>query len=303
MIEIIRNTKIDFMGKRFYVVFLSAVLIIVGIVAIVSIAKKTANLGIDFKGGTDIQIKFSEQVLLQDIRTTLNEAGVTDFELQDFPLKNEILITIKEGEATVGDFSKKIISALTPKFSGNELTVVSISEMSAQVADDFAADALKAVIAAVIGILIYIWWRFQFRFSIGATIATFHDVLAVLGFFYLMDKEINLILVSALLMIAGYSLTDTVVVFDRIRENMRIMHKETPYKVINKSINEVLSRTIVTSLTTGFPALALFVFGGEVIHDFALAIMLGIAVGTYSSIFVASPIVLLLKGKRQFAKK
>jgi preprotein translocase subunit SecF len=128
-------------------------------------------------------------------------------------------------------------------------------------------------------------------------------VLAVLGFFYLMDKEINLILVSALLMIAGYSLTDTVVVFDRIRENMRVMHRESPYNVINKSINEVLSRTIVTSLTTLFPALALFVFGGEVIHDFALAIMLGIIVGTYSSIFVASPVVLLLKGKRQFAKK
>jgi preprotein translocase subunit SecF len=164
-------------------------------------------------------------------------------------------------------------------------------------------DAMWAVIAAIIGILIYLAIRFQFRYSIGATAATFHDVLTVLGIFYLLGKEINLILVSALLMIAGYSLNDTVVVFDRIRENIRIKHKESTYNVINLSINEILSRTIITSLTTFFAAVALFVFGGEVIHDFAFAIMMGIIIGTYSSMFVASPIVLMLGSKKPFGKK
>jgi preprotein translocase subunit SecF len=303
MIEIIKNTKIDFMGKRSYVLVLSVIMLIIGIVAIINIINKTANLGIDFVGGTAIQIKFNEYVPLEDIRIALKEGGVTGFDLQDFPTKNKVLITIKEDEETLGGFSEAILTVLTQRFSGNELTVDSTTEIGPKVGAEMTRDALKAIVAAVIGILIYIWWRFQFRFSIGATVATFHDVLAVLGFFYLMDKEINLILVSALLMIAGYSLTDTVVVFDRIRENMKTRYRDSVYTVINKSVNEVLSRTIITSMTTFFSALALFVFGGEVIHDFALAIMLGIIIGTYSSVFVASPIVLMLKGKGQFAKK
>lgn len=303
MIEIIKNTKIDFMGKRSYVLVLSAIMLIMGIAAIVNIINKTANLGIDFVGGTAIQVKFNEYVPLEDIRIALKEGGVTGFDLQDFSAKNKVLITIKEDEETLGGFSEAILTILTQRFLGNELTVDSTTEIGPKVGAEMTRDALKAIVAAIIGILIYIWWRFQFRFSIGATVATFHDVLAVLGFFYLMGKEINLILVSALLMIAGYSLTDTVVVFDRIRENMKTRYRDSVYTVINKSINEVLSRTIITSMTTFFSALALFVFGGEVIHDFALAIMLGIIIGTYSSVFVASPIVLMLKGKRQFVKK
>ena len=278
MIEIIKNTKIDFMGKRSYVLVLSVIMLIIGIAAIINIINKTANLGIDFVGGTAIQIKFNEYVPLEDIRIALKEGGVTGFDLQDFPTKNKVLITIKEDEETLGGFSEAILTVLTQRFLGNELTVDSTTEIGPKVGAEMTRDALKAIVAAIIGILIYIWWRFQFRFSIGATVATFHDVLAVLGFFYLMDKEINLILVSALLMIAGYSLTDTVVVFDRIRENMKTRYRDSIYTVINKSVNEVLSRTIITSMTTFFSALALFVFGGEVIHDFALAIMLGIII-------------------------
>jgi preprotein translocase subunit SecF len=185
----------------------------------------------------------------------------------------------------------------------NPITVDSTTEIGPKVGAKLRRDAMWAIIAATIGILIYIAWRFQFRFSIGATAATFHDVLAVLGLFNIMGREINLILVSALLTIAGYSLTDTVVVFDRIRENLRFVRKESLEKVINRSINEVLSRTLITSITTLLAAGALFFFGGEVIHDFALAMMLGIIVGTYSSVFVASPIVLLFKGKGPFTKK
>ena len=165
-------------------------------------------------------------------------------------------------------------------------------------------DAVKAIIYATIGILVYVAIRFKFQFGVGATIATFHDVLAILGIIYLMGKEINLIVVSGLLTIAGYSLTDTVVVYDRIRENLRTQFKEPLPTVINNSINEVLSRTIITSLTVFLAAAALFFLGGEVIHDFAFTILLGVIVGTYSSIFVASPILLLWKKNRpSFAKE
>ena len=302
MIEVIKNTKIDFMGKRFHAFGFSAILMIIGFLTIIQVARGAANLGIDFAGGTAVQIKFNEFVPMQDIRAALIDAGITDFDLQDLPTENKILIKTKKGEETLGEVSKQIISILSDRFSANNLVVDSTTEIGPKVGSRLRRDALLAIIAAIIGILIYIAWRFRFRYSIGATIATFHDVVAVLGLFYLMNKEINLILVSALLMIAGYSLTDTVVVFDRIRENMRKKRRESSYEVINKSINEVLSRTIITSLTTFFAAFALFVFGGEVIHDFALAIMLGIIIGTYSSVFVASATVLMW-GSKAFSKK
>lgn len=303
MIELIKNTRIDFMGKRVYALTFSAILFIIGLITIVQVARGAANLGIDFVGGTAIQIKFNKYVPLQDIREVLTKGGVTDFDLQDLITENKVLIKTKKGEETLGGFSEKIVSILSHGFSENEFVVDSTTEIGPKVGSRLRKNALLAIIAAIMGILIYIGWRFQFRFGIGATIATFHDVLAVLGIFYMMNKEIGLILVSALLMIAGYSLTDTVVVFDRIRENMKKMHKESSYAVINQSINEVLSRTIITSLTTFFAAFALFAFGGEVIHDFALAIILGIIVGTYSSIFIASPIVLMWGGKKSFVKK
>jgi preprotein translocase subunit SecF len=300
MIQLIkRKTKIDFMGKRMYALVFSVILIIIGFTAVIQIARGAANLGIDFAGGTSVQIKFNEYIPLSHIRKTLIDGGITDFDLQDLPTENKILVRTKKGQETLGDLSKEIISILSQKFSKSNLIVDSTTEIGPKVGARLRRDAMWAIIAAIIGILIYITIRFQFRFSIGATVATFHDVLAVLGIFYLLGKEINLILVSALLMIAGYSLTDTVVVFDRIRENIRkIKRRESAYNIINQSINEVLSRTIITSLTTFFAAFALFIFGGEVIHDFALAIMIGIIIGTYSSIFVASPIVLMLrKGK------
>jgi preprotein translocase subunit SecF len=298
MIEIIKNTKIDFMGKRRYTYGLSIILMILGFFTIIQVARGSANLGIDFAGGTAVQLKFNTSIPLQDVRSALNDGGVTDFNLQDLPTENKILIKTKKGEEALGDFSKKIISILSERFSATNLVVDSTTDIGPKVGSRLRRDALLAIIAAIIGILIYISWRFQFKHSIGATIATFHDVLAVLGIFYILNKEINLILVSALLMIAGYSLTDTVVVFDRIRENMRKRRKEKVYDVINKSINEVLSRTIITSLTTFFAALALFIFGGEVIHEFALAIMLGIIIGTYSSVFVASATVLMWEQRK-----
>jgi preprotein translocase subunit SecF len=303
MIEIIKKTKIDFMGKQKFALAISGMLVIIGMIAIIQIARGTANLGIDFAGGTAVQIKFNTMVSLQDIRDVLAGGEVTDFDLQDLPTENKILIRIKKGEETLGNMSNKIISLLSQEFSENNIVVDSTTEIGPKVGARLRQDAMWAIIAAIIGILIYITMRFQFRFGVGATVATFHDVLAVLSIFFLMGKEINLIVVSALLMIAGYSLTDSVVVFDRIRENLKFKGRKSTIDIVNQSLNEVLSRTIITSVTTFFAAFALFLLGGEVIHDFALAIMLGIAIGTYSSMFVASPIVLLMGHEKAFSKK
>jgi preprotein translocase subunit SecF len=295
MIEIVRKTNIDFMGLRKFTFIVSGILVILGVIAIVQIWTGSANLGIDFAGGTAVQLKFEKPVTLQEVRRVLESAGITGFDLQDFPAVNKVLIKIKKKEEKLGGLSDKIISSLREGFRENTITVDSTTEIGPKVGAKLRQDAMWAILAATAGILIYIAWRFRFRFSVGATAATFHDVLAVLGIFNLMGKEINLIVVSALLTIAGYSLTDTVVVFDRVRENLRFVARESITGVFNRSINEVLSRTLVTSLTTLLAAVALYLFGGEVIHDFALAMILGILVGTYSSVFVASPIVLLWK--------
>ncbi len=303
MIEIVKKTNINFMGMRYIALVISGVLVTLGLIAIIQIVNGTANLGIDFAGGTAVQIKFDKPVTLQEVRNVISESDLKDFDLQDLPTVNKVLIRIKREEKELGGFSDRIVEALRNGFKDNKMTVDSITSVGPKVGKKLRIDAMWAIIAATIGILIYVGWRFQVRFSFGATSATFHDVLAVLGLFNILDQEINLILVSALLAIAGYSLTDTVVVFDRIRENLRFTLKESIESVINKSINEVLSRTLITSITTLLAAGALYIFGGEVIHGFALAMIFGIIIGTYSSVFVASPVVILWGGPKSLIKK
>ncbi|MCI0469692.1 MAG: protein translocase subunit SecF [Nitrospirae bacterium] len=302
MIEILKNTKIDFMGKRKFAFLFSGLLSAIGIFAIVQIAIGRGNLGVDFAGGTAVQIKFAQSVSLHDVRMALDDGGLKDFDLQDLPTENKVLIRVKKQEEKLGGFSEKITQILSQKFIDKKPSIDSTTEIGPKVGAKLREDAVWAILMATVGILIYVAWRFQLRFGVGATIATLHDVLAVLGMFYIMGKEINLILISALLTIAGYSLTDTVVVFDRVRENIKRYIKEPIESVINKSVNEVLSRTIVVSLTVFLSALALYIFGGEVMHDFALAMLMGIVIGTYSSVFVASPVVALL-GKAVKGKK
>jgi preprotein translocase subunit SecF len=303
MIELIKNPNINFLGKRNIAFIFSGILVAIGIFAIVQIATGHANLGIDFAGGTAIQFKFEKPVPLHAVRLAFEKGGLKDFDLQEFPAVNKMLIRVKKTETELGKVSDTVTNILSQAFPDDKYVIDSSTSIGPKVGSRLKADAAKAIAFAVVGILIYVAFRFQFKFGVGATIATFHDVLAVLGLFYLMGKEINLILVTALLTIAGYSLTDTVVVFDRIRENLRIKQRESVEAVMNSSINEVLSRTIITSATVLLTSLSLFLFGGEVIHDFALAMILGVIVGTYSSIFVASPIVLVWGGKRPFAKK
>jgi len=303
MLEIIKNTKIDFLGKRNIAFIFSGIISLIGIFAMVQIATGKANLGIDFAGGTSVQLKFERPVKVHDIRKALEDGGIKDFDLQELTGENKILIRAKNIEIQSGKVSEQVTGVISQKFPDNNFVVDSTTEIGPKVGGKLRADAGMAIVVATIGILIYVAIRFKFNFAVGATVATFHDVTAVLGIFYLLGKEINLILVTALLTIAGYSLTDTVVVFDRIRENLRIRLKDPVESVMNLSINEVLSRTIVTSLTVLLTSVALFFFGGEVLHDFSLAMIIGLLIGTYSSVFVASPIVLLWGGNKPLGKK
>jgi len=303
MIELIKNPNINFLGKKYIAFAFSGILSIIGIIAIIQIATGHANLGIDFAGGTAVQFKFEKPVVLHNVRLALESGGLKDFDLQDLPSENKILIRVKNTQQDLGKVSDAITNILSEKMPENKYVVDSTTVIGPKVGGRLRADAAKAVAAAVLGILIYVAFRFQFKFGVGATIATLHDVLAVLAIFFLLGKEINLILITALLTIAGYSLTDTVVVFDRIRENLKMKQRENLESVMNASINEVLSRTIITSTTVLLSSIALFFFGGEVLHDFSLAMIMGVVIGTYSSIFVASPVVLVWGGKRPFAKK
>jgi len=303
MLEIIKNTNIDFLGKRNIAFIFSGIISLIGIFAMVQIATGQANLGIDFAGGTSVQLKFERPVKVHDIRKALEDGGIKDFDLQELTGENKILIRAKNIEIQSGKVSEQVTGVISQKFPDNNFVVDSTTEIGPKVGGKLRADAGMAIVVATIGILIYIAIRFKLNFAVGATVATFHDVTAVLGIFYLLGKEINLILVTALLTIAGYSLTDTVVVFDRIRENLRIRLKDPVESVMNLSINEVLSRTIVTSLTVLLTSVALFFFGGEVLHDFSLAMIIGLLIGTYSSVFVASPIVLLWGGNKPLGKK
>jgi preprotein translocase subunit SecF len=295
--ELIGKTKIDFIGMRKISFIISAIIALLGITGVVQVARNAANMGIDFSGGTVVQLKFEKPVHIDQARSALDRHNLKGANLQEIRDGNKLLIKIGKTSLAIGKVADTIEEVFKKEFPGNTFIMESSTEIGPSVGDKMRKDTLIAVAISMLGIIIYIAWRFDFKFGIGATIATLHDVLAMFAVFYLFNKEINLLFITAVLTVAGYSLTDTVVVFDRIRENMHKNLKEALLTVFNQSINEVLSRTIVTSLTTFLASLSLFFFGGEVIHDFAFALVVGIAVGTYSSIFVASPIVVVLENR------
>ncbi len=290
-VEILGKTNFDFIGKRHIAYAVSAVLLLLGIVALVQISRGAANMGIDFAGGTSIQVKFAQPVDLGAVREALSKNGIKDSEPQQFADGRSVMIRLKRGTGEGAGTADQVQAALRKELAANPLTVEASTEVGPAIGKELQQKALLAIAVSLAGIVVYIAWRFEFRFGVAATIATFHDVLAVLGVVFLLNKEITLLIVTALLTVAGYSLTDTVVVYDRIRENLRARRKEQLGDIMNASINQVLSRTAMTSLTTFLAALALFLLGGEVLHDFAFALLIGILVGTYSSWFVASPII------------
>lgn len=291
--ELIKKTNIDFIGMRKFSFVISGIIALVGIIGIIQVARGAANMGIDFSGGTSVQLKFTQPIHIDQARAALAKHNLKEANLQDIREGNKLLIKVGKTTLATGKAAETIEEVFRKEFPANAFVVESSTEIGPSIGDKLRKDTLVAVAISMLGIIIYIAWRFDFKFGVGATLATLHDVLAMFAVFLVLNKEINLLFITAVLTIAGYSLTDTVVVFDRIRENLHKNLKESMFSVFNKSINEVLSRTIVTSLTTFLAAVSLFLFGGEVIHDFAFALVIGIVVGTYSSVFVASPIVSL----------
>ena len=293
MLEILGKTNIDFMGKRRIAFVFSGIMMLLGLVAVVQISRGAANLGIDFSGGTAVLLKFDQPIRIDEARKALESQGLGNAELQEFAEENKILIRVKAATTIEEKVADRVISAFSKEMPNNRFVVDSTTEIGPTIGRKLQQDALIAVLISFVGIILYIAARFELRFGVAAAIATFHDVLAVLGAFYVLDKEITLLVVTALLTLAGYSLTDTVVVFDRIRENLRVRRRDDIVTVINNGINQVLSRTIVTSLTVVLVLIPLTFAGGEVLHDFSLALLWGVIVGTYSSIFVASPLLVI----------
>jgi preprotein translocase subunit SecF len=291
VIEILGKTKIDFVAWRRVAFAVSFVFCLLGVISMIQIGRGAANLGIDFAGGTSVQLKFNNPVDLGRIRALLAENGLKDSEPQQFAGGDRIMVRLKRAEDSQVGMAQRVQDIFVKGLPDNPFVVEGTNEVGPAIGKDLQKAALWAIAISLLGIIAYIAWRFEFKFGITAAIATLHDVLAVLGLFMILDLEITLLIITALLTLAGYSLTDTVVVFDRIRENLRDRRKESLGEIINQSINEVLSRTIVTSLTVLLVLLALFVLGGEVLHDFSLALIAGVCVGTYSSWFVASPII------------
>ena len=287
--EFIKNTKINFVSKsvRRKAFFFSGVLIAVGLVSF--IIGGGFNLGIDFAGGSIIQYRFEEKPDISEIRDVLKEAGLEKSIIQTFGDPNEIMIKLSEGSDV--DLLKRIIS----KEYGEQADLRREETVGPSIGRDLKRQAFWAVLWSLIGILIYISWRFEFKYALGALAALFHDVLITLGAFALFKFEFNTPVLAAILTIIGYSLNDTIVVFDRIRENIRIERPRSDAhyeKVVNGSINNSLSRTIITSLTTLFVVSILYIFGGEVLRNFSFALLVGVLIGTYSSVFVASPILI-----------
>jgi preprotein translocase subunit SecF len=296
--QIIRpDININFVGRRKIAAIVSVVLILVGMASLV--ARGGPNYGIDFAGGTVVQVIFTEPTRAADIRTALDSLSLRGVAVQQFGDEaNEYLIRVQETSDELEGLSRNIALALQASYGESGVEVRRSEMVGPQVGRDLREKGFLAVLYAMIGILVYITWRFEFRFAVGAIIALLHDVLITLGVFSLTGREIDLPIIAAFLAIIGYSLNDTIIVYDRIRENLGKYPREAFATVVNRSINETLSRTILTSGTTLMVVLALFIFGGGVIHNFAFALLVGILVGTYSSIFVASPVLIFWENRK-----
>lgn len=296
--EIIKsNLAIDFLGKRRIAMGLSAVLILISLASIVF--HGGLRYGIDFAGGTLVQLQFKTAPNIEEIRSNLKEIGLGDSTIQEFGSKNDILINFEKSEGKLEAIGEKIRKSMS---NPDSVTLERVEIVGPKVGQDLREKAVLSIIYATIGIIIYISWRFEFKFALAAILALLHDVTLTVGAFSILDKEFTLVVIASILTIIGYSLNDTIVVFDRIRENTRRKSKESLESLINMSVNQTLSRTLLTSGTTLIVVLGLFFLGGEIIHDFSFALLVGIVVGTYSSIFIASVFLVIWEEKRLASK-
>jgi preprotein translocase subunit SecF len=299
--EIIKHDiNINFVGRRKVAIIFSLLLIAAGLVSL--IAKGGPEYGIDFAGGTLIQVKFVEATKAAEIKAALKDMNLKGLVVQKFEGDSqEFMLRAQDTSSELEGLAQQVGAHLQKTYGEGAVEIRRVEMVGPQVGKDLRKKGLMAILFAMIGVLIYITIRFEFKFAVGAIIALIHDVLITLGAFSLFNKEIDLPIIAAFLAIIGYSLNDTIIVYDRIRENTGKKPKEEFPVTVNSSINETLSRTILTSGTTLLVILALFLFGGGVIHNFAFAMLVGVGVGTYSSIFVASPVLLFwddLKSRR-----
>ena len=290
------NTNINFLGQRKAALVISAIILAVGVA---SLFTRGINFGLDFTGGTLIEVSYPSAPDLGELRDTLTDAGFDDFTVQTFGTARDIVVRMPADQAdeSGADLSTQVLDALSAATPGIDLRRVEF--VGPQVGQELAEQGGLALLYAIIGILLYVSFRFQWRFAVGAVAALVHDVLLVVGLLSLFQVNFDLTVVAAILAVIGYSLNDTIVLYDRLRENFRVKRKGTPLELCNLSINQMLGRTLMTSLTTLLVLIALFYFGGEIIHAFALTLICGVIVGTYSSIYIAGNAAILLGVSKQ----
>jgi preprotein translocase subunit SecF len=290
-----RDSNINFVGHRKIAAVFSGILILTSIILMFV---NGLNFGVDFTGGTIVELRYDAPVNLEEVRNILNDSEFAGAVVQNYGSASEVLIRL----APIEELNSSQISTEVTRLLGQSDTSIELRRIEfvgAQVGEELTESGGLAMLFALFGILVYVAIRFQTRFSLGAIAALIHDIIITTGFFALTRVDFDLSVLAAILAVIGYSLNDTIVVFDRIRENFKRMRNATPYEVVNTSINQTMSRTIITALTTLLVLLALFFLGGETIHGFAIALIVGIVIGTYSSIYVASPITLALGISRQ----
>jgi preprotein translocase subunit SecF len=290
------NTNINFMGQRKLALILSVIVLAIGIASLFS---RGINFGLDFTGGTLIEVAYPEAPELGDVRQALADAGYDDFTVQTFGTARDIVVRMPadQDDESGADLSTQVLRALSAQEPGIDLRRVEF--VGPQVGQELAEQGGLALLYALFGILLYVSFRFQWRFAVGAVAALVHDVLLVVGILSIFQVNFDLTVVAAILAVIGYSLNDTIVLYDRLRENFRVKRKGTPTELCNLSINQMLGRTLMTSLTTLMVLLALFYFGGEIIHAFAFTLIMGVVVGTYSSIYIAGNAAIILGVSKQ----
>jgi preprotein translocase subunit SecF len=285
---------VDWLGKKWYFLGFSLLFSVAGIISMGMHMARIGSpvpLGVDFKGGTQVQVQFQNPPDSDAIRHATDAAGIKDAQIVRFddPAKREMLISLPTpSDASLDAGRKEIVDALTAHYN-NPIVTTSVQVVGPTVGKQLEKQAALATLYSLIAMLIYLWFRFELIYGVAAVVAVFHDTLITIGFFALTERELSLTVIAAILTLVGYSMNDTIVVFDRIRENLRLTRRERLTDVVNRSINQTLSRTVLTSGLTFLTVLALFVFGGEVLHNFSFALVVGILIGTYSSIAVAAP--------------
>ena len=289
--EFFRNTNIDWLGKKWYFLGFSLIFSVAGLFSI--FFWNHVPLGVDFKGGTQVKVSFPSQPSEDHLRTAMDRAGVKDFTIQRLTGGggNQIVITLPESHTDAGHDTPRqaVVNALTNNYKDSEFKIEDAYTVGPTAGKQLQKQAILATAYSLLGMLIYLWFRFELIYGVAAVVAVFHDTLITLGAFSLANKEITLTVIAALLTLIGYSMNDTIVVFDRIRENLATSRRESLADVVNRSINQTLSRTLLTSGLTFLTVLCLYLFGGEVLHGFSFALVIGILIGTYSSIAVAAP--------------